>query len=407
MVPVHEVVVVGGGPIGAAAARHLSLETDGVVIVSTDEPVEFRDHEGPWSGSYDAGRIAHALDLPLLSSVIGLRSRRRFASLESETGVHFSRSVPYMAVVPPARGATEGAPQSDDWSNLESQRMIAADLGVRYEEIPPEDLLSRFPDLHFAPGNVGLLQPDGLLIDPRKLVEAELTAALGQGAQRISGEVIKVDPGANQVRVHLKGGQVLRAKKVVLAAGAYINGSGLSERPIPYKTFGCTIVLVHVPDPSSAAAQFPSLMYVKDCPVAPYRGIVLPPVRYPDGQHYIKVAGDSLFQYPLEDYESIGSWVRSGGHAPDMDLVEVVRELVPDLRLGEVTTRPCLVTVNHSGSPYIDLLEKNLAVVTEGEHGVTMADELGRLAARLVIDGEWRDALPFEPFQIPHSINNE
>jgi glycine/D-amino acid oxidase-like deaminating enzyme len=54
--------------------------------------------------------------------------------------------------------------------------------------------------------------------------------------------------------------------------------------------------------------------------------------------------------------------------------------------------------LNDTGYPYLGLVDDGVVVATEGEHGGTMADELGRLAARLVIDGSWRDSLPPEPF---------
>jgi ABC transporter family protein len=61
--------------------------------------------------------------------------------------------------------------------------------------------------------------------------------------------------------------------------------------------------------------------------------------------------------------------------------------------------RPCLVSINGSaGYPYIGTIEEGLTVVTEGEDGVSMSDEAGRLAARLVLDGRWTDTLPAEPF---------
>jgi glycine/D-amino acid oxidase-like deaminating enzyme len=104
-------------------------------------------------------------------------------------------------------------------------------------------------------------------------------------------------------------------------------------------------------------------------------------------------------QAPLDNALAAKEWVRAGGDARDSDrLTLVLAELLPDVQVHDVATRPCLVTINASSYPYIGFVDDDIVVATEGDHGVTMADEIGRLAARLSIDGAWHDTLPPEPF---------
>ena len=56
------------------------------------------------------------------------------------------------------------------------------------------------------------------------------------------------------------------------------------------------------------------------------------------------------------------------------------------------------MTLNESGEPYIDFVADNVAVATEGERGVMGGDEIGRLAARLLLTGRWDDSLPAAAF---------
>ena len=77
----------------------------------------------------------------------------------------------------------------------------------------------------------------------------------------------------------------------------------------------------------------------------------------------------------------------------------MLKDFVPQLNLPDVRNRPCLITSNSTDLPYIGEVGDNLIVAVEGDHGVTLSDELGRLAARVAIDEEWTDTLPEEAFK--------
>jgi glycine/D-amino acid oxidase-like deaminating enzyme len=130
----------------------------------------------------------------------------------------------------------------------------------------------------------------------------------------------------------------------------------------------------------------------------PYGGIIAPPMQYPDGRWRIKSSGPCMVA--LNELDETKEWVRSGGDVAEAEIVRgVIEELLPDVQVLSSAVRPCLVSINAKmGYPYIGTVEDGLTVVTEGENGVSMSDEAGRLAARLVLDGRWTDALPAEPF---------
>jgi glycine/D-amino acid oxidase-like deaminating enzyme len=50
------IAVIGKGLIGSAAARHLSLLTDGVALIGPDEPTLRSDHHDVFGSHYDEGR---------------------------------------------------------------------------------------------------------------------------------------------------------------------------------------------------------------------------------------------------------------------------------------------------------------------------------------------------------------
>ncbi|MFI5783378.1 hypothetical protein [Nocardia sp. NPDC051570] len=75
-------------------------------------------------------------------------------------------------------------------------------------------------------------------------------------------------------------------------------------------------------------------------------------------------------------------------------------ELFPGYPFGSGHTKPCLISMTASGLPYIDHLDEHTIIATEGERGVMAADEIGRLATGLAIDGRWTDSIPAQNFQI-------
>ena len=214
---------------------------------------------------------------------------------------------------------------------------------------------------------------------------------------RVVDEVAEVKRVVGHLEVTTREGEQLQAQHVLLAAGAYINISGLAPRPLTFGTYGATLTLVKVADPETI--DFPATMYLKATADDPYAGIIAPPLQYPDGNWYIKGSGASLFDAPLNTYDEIAAWVRTGGLETDIaPFVRILDELLPDLKPSDVHTRPCLVTLNESGNPYIDFVADNIAIATDGERGVMGGDEIGRLAARLLLRGRWDDPLPSEPF---------
>jgi sarcosine oxidase len=58
----YRYVVIGRGLIGAAAARHLATQEDGVAVVGPDEPSDRGNHDGVFASYYDEGRMTRMVD---------------------------------------------------------------------------------------------------------------------------------------------------------------------------------------------------------------------------------------------------------------------------------------------------------------------------------------------------------
>ena len=73
----------------------------------------------------------------------------------------------------------------------------------------------------------------------------------------------------------------------------------------------------------------------------------------------------------------------------------LLRSVLPGFDLRDVHAEPCCTTHTPSGFPYVDFADDPRIVWLLGcnAYAGKSADELGRLAARLVIDGRWTDSL--------------
>lgn len=393
----YDVAVVGAGPIGSATARHLAETGVDVVVVGPKDPAGAIDPNMPWSGWSDESRMYHAIDVPLPSAILARRARNRFADIEKRSGIDFVTGHEAITVSTDRPGKHVDGSKSRHHSNLDLLLSNATDLGVPVERMDHGELTRRYPTVKWAPGAVGLRQPQGLVLNPRTFVAAQLTLAHRAGIEHVESRVIAITEDHEGVQLETKTLGTIRARKAVVAAGPYINLDQLLPRQLDAGLMGLTVALAQVPENTPL---FPTLMYSTLTSEVPFAGLIVPPVRYPDGKWYVKATGMGAMETLPKNAAAVQEWVYSGGDAAGAEqLIGPLTALIPGLQVEAVVAKPCLVTENRDSRPYIGRVSDSVVVATEGEHGVTIADEVGRLAAGLARSGVWQDALPAKLFQ--------
>lgn len=196
-----EVVVIGGGVVGAATAWQLARRGRDVLVL---ERFEVGHSRGESHGTSRLYRQGHADPAQVQLAVEALH---RWRELEHETGA---------ALLNLTGGLEHGDPD-----RVEALAASLAAHGIRYDWLEPDEAVARWPGMRFR-GRV-LHQPDrsGRLRAGQSLA-ALTAAAIGRGATiRHCTPVDRIEVlGPDLVEVGTPGGPV-RARRVVVAAGVW------------------------------------------------------------------------------------------------------------------------------------------------------------------------------------------
>ena len=96
-------IIVGRGMMGAAAARYLALQGEGVAVIGPDEPKDWANHHGVFASHYDEARITRTIDSDPVWARLANRSIARYGQLAADSGINFYEEVGCL-IVGPKRG---------------------------------------------------------------------------------------------------------------------------------------------------------------------------------------------------------------------------------------------------------------------------------------------------------------
>jgi glycine/D-amino acid oxidase-like deaminating enzyme len=401
-----DVAIVGTGMFGAAAAKYLSREGLRVVALGPAEPTgEQPVDQHAFAAHYDQGRICRRLGWDPVWAYLDARSLERFRGIEAESGLDFFSDCGSLILI--AKSIR------DRTDKILSQ---AVDDGVHVERMDPDALGRRFAMLglpQITGGVEGLFEPTGAgLLNPRKLVAAQLALAIEAGATLIRGAVVATQKRRGVWRLQVnseQGHREIRAKSMLIATGALTNHNGAlpDDRLLAMQAYTEPNLFFEVDQPpSSSIWDLPPVVTVDpdDVGNANKSTYMIPPVQYPDGKCYMRIGpGMQPLVYRLSTAAEMIEWYRAQQVTPEQFhfLSAAISELIPTWTLPKARHATCIVEKTVTGYPYIGFLDSDetLAVAVGGNgHGARGSDEIGRLAA-LTVAGKPLDCpLPGDTF---------
>jgi len=377
-------LVIGKGLIGSAAARYLGITGKNVVLIGPDEPDDWNAHSGAFSSHYDQSRIIRIHDPDPVWGVLALRSIAQYQTLENESGIPF-----YIATC----GLRVGR-DSTHWTGSRPKTDAAyAHVVSEFEAHDEQGLRNTFPYLRFPDGFSGFTERKSAgYINPRALLRAQVRLAEIAGVDIVSAQVDTVEKKTGGIEIKTTDDQIYMARRVLIAAGAYSNT--LLTRQLDLIPKKRTVVLAKLTvEEVARLREMPTIIYQRPFDPSLTSVYILPPVQYPDGNFYIKIGGDNEPANEAHTADALQAWFRSGGSVADAAALKTaLLSVIPRLSATSFHQRPCVVTYTSTKRPFIDQVDDGLYVATGGcGSAAKSSNEIGRLAAELVHNGEWEE----------------
>jgi glycine oxidase len=346
----YDVVVVGGGPVGAACARDLAEAGRSVLIVDRGENLG----EG-WRAAAGmlAAQVSGGPDDPLFE--LGLAGRERLAELAPRlfetTGVDVGFWQPGIARI---------AKDEADATKLRSEVAWQRQQGHLCDWFDPGEVRTRWPWLGTSHGALWASQDAAL--HPIRLVEALLTDAQRLGATLVRDRVLGLERHGDRI-TGVFGRESYSAGNVVIAAGAW--GRELTGLPRPIS-------------------------------VEPVRG-QMASLAWPEGVEPAIIMGQGCYVVARDGEAVVGSTMEHAGFSADAtaegiaEIFTQVARLWPQIARGQVrSTWAGLRPVTPDGLPIIGAEPKLPGLwyaLGHGRNGILLSAITGQMIQRL-IDGE-------------------
>ncbi|HUI02583.1 MAG TPA: glycine oxidase ThiO [Acidimicrobiales bacterium] len=222
--PAHaDVVVVGGGVIGLAAAWRMAQRAMAVALV---DPAPGRGASWAAAGMLAPVSEVHHGEEPLLA--LALASAARWPAFAAELVAAGGRDVGYRAT-----GTLVVAFDDGDRAWAAELHRFQAQLGLDVEWLSGREARRREPAL--APGVRAAIWVGGdHQVDNRRLVRALVHVAVASGVRLHPRRAVSVRGGTPGAEVALDDGSSITAGAVVVAAGSWSGGlAGLPEGAVP------------------------------------------------------------------------------------------------------------------------------------------------------------------------------
>lgn len=369
----YDVVVVGLGGMGSAAARHLARRGAAVLGVEQFTPAHALGSSHGDTRIVRKAYFEHPDYVPLL---------RRAYPLWDELGAEIGRPL-FLRTGALMIGAEDSAVVTGTLASV-------AAWGLAHDVLDDGLMRHRYPQFSLRPGEIAVFEADAGYVNPEDAVRAHLELARRDGADlRFGAKVTAWRLDGDGVLVEFAGGRA-RARSLVLAAGAWTAplapGLDIAMR------VGRRVM--HYLNPPAGPAEFD-------------------PARFPV-YVFQTGPGDAIYGFPLvgdpANGVKVGFHYRGADVDPDTvdrevsgaereEMRTVLAERIPGLAGEHVDARVCLYTLTPDEHFVIDLLPGSagrvaLAAGFSG-HGFKFTPVVGEILADLALDGATEHPIGF------------
>jgi monomeric sarcosine oxidase len=361
-----DVIVIGAGGVGSAAAYYLSKAGKKVLLL---EQFELNHQNG---SSYGYSRvIRYTYDNPIYINLMRDAYPLWFA-LQEEAGEQL-----YVKT----GGLDFGFPEKETFQAL---KRSMDEAGLDYEHLDQAEIARRYPQFALDDGMEGLFQSESGLLRASRCVLAHTRLAQERGAVVMDQTpVVKISPTAGGVEVRTET-EVYGCDRIVLTAGSWAKGL-LAEQGIdlPLKIMPCQLGFYQ---PKNSADFEPGKFPVFFAHMNGDYGEMPYGIPHEDPSIGVKITtfyGWDTVDKPSEvDYTPSQEWTeRIRGFA---------RQYIPDAAGPLLATRRCLYTLTPEKHFIVDQHPNHPQVVIGAGfsgHGFKFTTLMGKMLADLAVEG--------------------
>jgi len=392
-----DVIVIGKGLVGTAAAKYISAAQLNIAIIGPDEP---RDNENAlvFASHYDQSRVQRLIGKDEVWTKLNIDSVNQYDTIRRQSGIEFHEPVGCLYVQPAgtdnylANAKGIGDMFQTSFRNLHSGN-----------EINSEHKEFRFPET----SNALLESSPAGLINPRLLIKAQLKILEENRGTVIRDTVINISHIGTEYLVETSEGSSYFAHKILLAPGSFVNYFNLLQHKLDLVVKSEVILLAMLYEEDALQlSSLPSLLYEIDD--GEVEGIYLvKPVKYPDGKWYLKMGCNMPEDILFENISEVQHWFRMG----DSDrfqprMTKALMNFMPGLKPEAFLTKRCIINRSVHGRPYIGETKHHGLYFASGCNGYSAmcSDAIGRVSAEVLINGKFPEgysSVSFEPVYKP------
>lgn len=203
----YDILVIGAGGVGSAAAYHLAQDGKRVLLV---EQFDVGHEQG---SSHGGSRIfRHSHDTAIYGSLIP-HAYQLWQRLEAESQVKLLTMT----------GGLDMGPPNDMY--VSSCRATMRELGFPYQELTGREVRAALPQFQIPDDWIAVRQADAGILAATLCVQTMTAQAVHHGAElRERTKVVEIEPDGEGVRARLQGAageEVIHAGQAIITAGAW------------------------------------------------------------------------------------------------------------------------------------------------------------------------------------------
>lgn len=377
----YECIIIGRGLIGSAAAKYISRLEKRVALIGPDEATTSRE-QIVFASHYDQARIQSLVGKDAITTILNQQSASVYPSLERETGITFHSK----------EGCLHVFPENADFF-LNQYKVLADKFDVGSRLLESSESLNKFNSNFIFPSSakgVYELSPGGH-INPRLLIQAQQKVFQKTGGTIFNNTVKEITYENGYLKITCFNDQVFFAKKVLVATGAFTNFFNLLKEKVALKLKSETTIWVNVNETEAHLLRsLPSLLYkINDPEVQDI--YLIQPVKYPDGNFYLKMGANIPDDIYFNNLEEIQQWFKNKKSIDISPLLNSLQSILPRLSVSRCFEKRCIVCYTAHGKPYIGPIDDKGVFIAAGGNGYAAmsSDALGKIAAQALLENSF------------------